>query len=152
MKYVRSLFLNGEDCFSFSSTPFLITLIIVFFYSCGPREFERPNIIVIMADDLGYGDLGCYGNEKIKTPALDKLASEGLKFMDFHSNGAVCTPTRASLLTGKYQQRSGLEGVIYAKGETRQAGLDVKEITFADFLKQAGYTTGIIGKWILYTV
>jgi len=149
MKYVRSLFLNGEDCFSFSATPFLISLIILIFYSCGPREFERPNIIVIMADDLGYGDLGCYGNEKIKTPALDKLAAEGLKFMDFHSNGAVCTPTRAALLTGKYQQRSGLEGVIYAKGETRQAGLDVKEITFADFLKQAGYTTGIIGKWHL---
>jgi arylsulfatase A-like enzyme len=102
-----------------------------------------------MADDLGYGDIGCYGNTEIATPSLDKLAAEGLRFTDFHSNGAVCSPTRAALLTGKYQQRSGLEGVIYARGETRQTGLAVEEITMADFLKEAGYATGIVGKWHL---
>ena len=118
-------------------------------FSCAPREFERPNIIFIMADDLGYGDIGCFGNQDILTPSLDKLAAEGLKFTDFHSNGAVCSPTRAALLTGRYQQRSGLEGVIYARGDTRQTGLDIDEITFADYLKSVGYATGIIGKWHL---
>ncbi len=149
MKYVKTTLFNYKGSWSGISNPLLYLFIALIFYSCGPREFERPNIIVIMCDDLGYGDLGCYGNEKIKTPSIDKMASEGLKFLDYHSNGAVCTPTRAALLTGKYPQRSGLEGVIYAKGETRQSGLDAKEITFADFLKQAGYTTGIIGKWHL---
>jgi arylsulfatase A len=108
-----------------------------------------PNIVLIMADDLGYGDIGCFGNEKIQTPFLDKMATEGLKFTDFHSNGAVCSPTRAALLTGRYQQRSGLEGVIYAKGKTRATGLDVAELTFADYLKSAGYVTGVVGKWHL---
>ena len=117
--------------------------------SCRPKEFEPPNIILIMADDLGYGDIGCYGNETISTPALNRLAEEGMKFMDFHSNGAVCTPTRAALMTGQYQQRHGLEGVIYAKGETRQAGLDVDAVTIADFMKKAGYATGMTGKWHL---
>ena len=118
-------------------------------FSCAPREFERPNIVLIMADDLGYGDIGCFGSEEIQTPFLDKMATEGLKFIDFHSNGAVCSPTRTALLTGRYQQRSGLEGVIYAKGETRKTGLDVKELTFADYLKSVGYATGIVGKWHL---
>ncbi len=128
-------------------------LILVFagilFSSCSEQDFEAPNIILIMADDLGYGDLGCYGSEKLNTPSIVKLAAEGLKFTDFHSNGAVCSPTRAALLTGRYQQRSGIEGVVYARGETRQTGMDVKEFTIADFLKKAGYRTGIVGKWHL---
>ncbi|NJN27948.1 MAG: sulfatase-like hydrolase/transferase [Cyclobacteriaceae bacterium] len=117
--------------------------------SCGPRKFERPNIIIIMADDLGYGDIGCFGNTAIETPALDRLAAAGMKLTNYHANGPVCTPTRAALLTGRYQQRSGLEGVIYAKGETRSSGLALEETTFAEYIKQAGYTTGIIGKWHL---
>lgn len=129
--------------------PILFFIMISINFSCTPREFEQPNIILIMADDLGYGDIGCYGNTEIKTPNLNKLASEGLRFTDFHSNGAVCSPTRAALLTGRYQQRSGIEGVITAKGEARQTGLDIEELTFADFMKSAGYTTGIVGKWHL---
>lgn len=124
-------------------------LLMIIFVGCGPREFDRPNIILIMADDLGYGDITCYGNENIKTPSLDKLAAGGMKFTDYHSNGAVCSPTRAALMTGRYQQRSGLEGVIYAKGETRQTGLAIEEETMADFLKRAGYATGMVGKWHL---
>lgn len=117
--------------------------------SCLPKQFQQPNIILIMADDLGYADLGCYGNSDISTPALDKLAAQGMRFSDFHSNGAVCSPTRAALLTGRYQQRCGVEGVIYASGESRQTGLDVSEYTMADYLKSAGYATGIAGKWHL---
>lgn len=127
---------------------FFIVLVLALF-SCKKDDFEQPNIILIMADDLGYGDLSCYGSERIQTPAIDKLASEGLTFTDFHSNGSVCTPTRAAMLTGRYQQRSGMEGVIYVKGETRQTGLDAVEISMADYLKEAGYTTGVVGKWHL---
>lgn len=112
-------------------------------------SLKKPNIILIMADDLGYGDIGCYGNKEISTPNIDALAKDGMKLTDYHSNGAVCSPTRAALLTGRYQQRAGIEGVIYAKGPTRQTGLALKEITFAEVLKTCGYVTGIFGKWHL---
>ena len=110
------------------------------------NDLQKPNIVIIMADDLGFGDLSCYGNTFINTPHLDQMAAEGMKFTDFHSNGAVCSPTRAALLTGKYQQRVGIEGVVTAKSH-RTVGLDLEEVTFADALKQEGYRTGIMGKW-----
>lgn len=111
---------------------------------------ERPNIILIMADDLGYGDLSCFGSEEIATPNVDALAERGVTFTDFHSNGAVCSPTRAALLTGRYQQRSGIEGVIYAKGATRQEGLDPKNAySLAHSFREAGYATAVYGKWHL---
>ncbi len=113
------------------------------------KEVQKPNIVLIMADDLGYGDLGCYGNTEIKTPFLDRMAENGIKFTDFHSNGAVCSPTRAALMTGLYQQRTGLEGVIYVHGETRKVGLDTTYITMAEVFKAAGYATGMFGKWHL---
>ncbi|MFW5802711.1 MAG: sulfatase-like hydrolase/transferase [Verrucomicrobiota bacterium] len=111
---------------------------------------KHPNIILIMADDLGYGDLGCFGSDRIRTPNIDALAGRGVAFTDFHSNGAVCTPTRAALLTGCYQQRSGLEGVIYVGGPTRRTGLDPNETySLAHALREAGYTTALYGKWHL---
>jgi arylsulfatase A len=110
---------------------------------------DRPNIVLIMADDLGYGDIGCYGSTKICTPNINALAKGGMKFTDYHSNCPVCSPTRAALLTGRYQQRAGIEGVIYAKGATRQTGLALEETTFAEVLKTRGYATGIFGKWHL---
>lgn len=106
----------------------------------------QPNIIIILADDLGYGDLGCYGNNKIQTPNIDALAADGIRFTDFHSNGAVCSPTRAAFLTGRYQQRTGINGVVTAKGH-RHTGLDLQETTFAEILKTAGYKTALFGKW-----
>jgi len=107
---------------------------------------RKPNFVIIMADDLGYGDIACFGNQKINTPHIDGLASRGIKFTDFHSNGVVCSPTRAALLTGRYQQRSGIEGVVTAKSH-RDKGMALKETTFAEVLKPAGYTTGMFGKW-----
>ena len=86
------------------------------------RKVLKPNFILIMADDLGYGDISCYGNTYINTPNIDRLAMEGIRFTDFHSNGAVCSPTRAALLTGKYQQRTGVGGVITAASH-REVGL-----------------------------
>jgi arylsulfatase A-like enzyme len=101
-----------------------------------------------MADDLGYGDISCYGSTSINTPNIDLLASTGMKFTDFHSNGAVCSPTRAALLTGKYQQRTGIDGVITAKNH-RDVGLSLEEITLAEELQKYDYTCGMFGKWHL---
>ncbi|WP_417382933.1 sulfatase-like hydrolase/transferase [Gimesia sp.] len=111
---------------------------------------SKPNIVLIMADDLGYGDLSCYGSENCKTPHLDRLAANGMKFTDFHSSGAVCSPTRAGLLTGRYQQRAGIDGVVYADPKkNRHHGLQKNEITLAQCLQDAGYQTGMFGKWHL---
>ena len=112
----------------------------------------RPNLVIIMADDMGFADLSCYGNDRYTTPHLDALAREGLRFTDFHSNGAVCSPTRAALLTGRYQQRSGVDEVVYADpalGKRDDHGLQPTEITFAKLLSSAGYRTGLMGKWHL---
>jgi len=103
---------------------------------------QKPNFVVILADDLGYGDLGCYGSW-IQTPNLDQLAREGMRFTDFHANGPVCSPTRCALLTGRYQQRAGIEGLA------RIGGLNKGEITFANALQPLGYTSAIFGKWHL---
>lgn len=107
-----------------------------------------PNIILIMADDLGYGDLGCYGSDVVATPRIDSLARGGMRFTDYHSNGAVCSPTRAALMTGSYQQRCGVDGVVLADGE-RHLGMPLSATTMAEILGGVGYTTGIIGKWHL---
>ncbi|MDA7895419.1 sulfatase-like hydrolase/transferase, partial [Akkermansiaceae bacterium] len=111
-------------------------------------ETEKPNIVFIMADDLGYGGLSCYGSKTTKTPHLDKLASTGVKCLDFHSNGAVCSPTRAALMTGRYQQRSGVGGVITATSH-RDTGLPLKEWTLGEAMKEFGYATALFGKWHL---
>lgn len=128
-------------------------LIILWITGCtdkGIPDMNRknlPNIILIMADDLGYHDLGGYGNTSILSPHLDSLAANGAKFLDYHSNGVVCSPTRAALLTGRYQQRSGIEGVVSAKNH-RHTGLK-DHFTMASFLKEHNYRTGIVGKWHL---
>ena len=111
---------------------------------------DRPNVIVILADDLGYGDLGSYGNRQIRTPSLDRLAAEGTRLTDFHSASPVCSPTRAALLTGRYPQRAGIGGVVYAAPQrNRHHGLFQSELTFAEVMRGAGYDTAVVGKWHL---
>ncbi|MBC8372174.1 MAG: sulfatase-like hydrolase/transferase, partial [Planctomycetes bacterium] len=114
--------------------------------AAAPVRSRKPNIIIILADDLGYADLSCYGHKTIKTPNIDAMARGGLKFTDFHSNGAVCSPTRAALLTGRYQQRCGVTGVVTASRH-REVGMAIDETTFAEVLGRTGYATGIFGKW-----
>lgn len=109
---------------------------------------SSPNIILIMADDLGYGDIGCFGNTNTQTPHLDQMAAEGMRLTDYHSNGSICSPTRAALMTGKYQQRVGIDGVISAKNH-RETGLALDEVTMAEQFKENGYATAIYGKWHL---
>ncbi|MSU22424.1 MAG: alpha/beta fold hydrolase [Opitutus sp.] len=103
-----------------------------------------PNIVMILIDDLGYGDLGCYGSTKHRTPHLDRLAAGGLRFTDFHSNGAVCSPTRTALLTGLYPQRAGIEAAI---GFTLNEGVALSFTTIAEVLAPRGYRGGVFGKW-----
>lgn len=114
-----------------------------------PPRPERPNFIIILADDMGDAGLSCTGNPHFETPHLDRLAREGMRFTDFHSSGAVCSPTRAGLLTGRYQQRTGVVGVVNADPEHSDHGdaLQLTELTFAEALKERGYSTGIFGKW-----
>ena len=133
-----------------NSKKILCYIIITCFISCfyNNSENNRPNIIIIMADDLGYGDLSIYNNKTIQTPNIDILGKNGLLLTDFHSNGTVCSPTRAALLTGKYQHRVGVKGVITAKNH-RHIGLPLEEKTFAETAKEVGYKTAIFGKWHL---
>jgi len=105
---------------------------------------DRPNIILINCDDLGYGDLGCYGSPVNKTPTLDRMAAEGMRFTDYHVMSAVCSASRAALLTGCYPQRVGMPGVLFPGNAI---GLHPDEITIADVLKGQGYRTKIVGKW-----
>ncbi|HEV8605241.1 MAG TPA: sulfatase-like hydrolase/transferase [Tepidisphaeraceae bacterium] len=112
------------------------------------RQGEKANVVFILADDLGYADVGCYGAADIKTPNIDRLRREGVKLTDFYSNGPVCTPTRCGLMTGRYQQRiGGLEWAIHPG--VRKMGLPDREKTIADMLKDAGYATAMSGKWHL---
>ena len=116
-------------------------LIIILIYtfalnliSSAATKPDKPNILIIFTDDQGYGDLRCYGNKKNKTPELDKLANEGIKFTSFYSQ-SVCGPSRSALLTGRQPIRSG------------GWGMPASEITFAELMKQSGYDTACIGKW-----
>jgi len=123
---------------------------------------SRPNIVLIVADDLGYSDLGCFGNQEVHTPHLDRMASEGVRFTDFVVSWPACTPSRSTILTGRYPQRNGLYDMIrnnevnykhvfteeeYAVSPEMTLGLDVREVVTGRVMKSAGYATGVIGKW-----
>jgi arylsulfatase A-like enzyme len=124
-----------------------------------PAKQKQPNIILILADDQGYSDLSCYGSPNIKTPRIDQMAAEGVKFTDFYAPASVCTPSRAGMLTGCYPIRVGMAEFPLLPGgkawqtrvlyRTAPFGLSPKETTIADVLKSAGYSTACIGKWHL---
>jgi arylsulfatase A-like enzyme len=115
----------------------------------GQAAAQKPNVIVIVGDDLGYADLGCQGATDLKTPNIDALARNGVRFTDGYVSCPVCSPTRAGLLTGRYQQRFGHEFNPGPAAETPEFGLPLSQRTLADQMKAAGYTTGMVGKWHL---
>ena len=109
-----------------------------------------PNVVLIFADDLGYGDVGCYGATKVQTPNIDRLAAEGRRFTDAHSASAVCTPSRYALLTGEYPVRAnGGAGVWGPAPVTSALIIDTDKVTIADVFKNRGYATAALGKWHL---
>lgn len=128
---------------------FYFLFLVVLFPGCVPKN-EKPNIILIMVDDMGFSDLGCYGSE-ISTPHIDKLSDNGLRFTNFY-NAARCCPTRASLLTGLYPHETGMGSMVRSTGKTSEPGayqgyLNNNCITLAEMLKTAGYTALMSGKW-----
>nr|XP_060625864.1 arylsulfatase H-like isoform X1 [Anolis sagrei ordinatus] len=128
----------------------LATVLLSFFLQTYGLSVLKPNILLIMVDDLGYGDLGCFGNDTIRTPNIDQLAKEGAKLTQHIAAAPLCTPSRAAFLTGRYPIRSGMSArtepqVFIRTGSS--GGLPPNETTFAKLLQQQGYTTGLIGKW-----
>jgi arylsulfatase A-like enzyme len=115
-----------------------------------PSANKRPNIVLLVADDIGYGELGCQGNEQIPTPHIDSLARQGVRFTNGYVTAAYCSASRAGLLTGRYQTRFGHEfNPTGARNEEALAGLPVDQRTLGQHLQQAGYATLLIGKWHL---
>ena len=110
------------------------------------KQKRLPNIVLILADDLGYGDLNCYGATRYATPYLDRLATSGVRFTNFYVSQAVCSASRAALLTRCYSNRIGIGGALFPYSVI---GLNPKEETIAEVLKKSGYTSGIFGKWHL---
>jgi arylsulfatase A-like enzyme len=108
--------------------------------------WNRPNIIIVLTDDQGYADIGCFGAQGFKTPNLDRLAAGGIRFTNFYSAAPVCSPSRAALLTGSYPARVGVTDVLFPNSST---GLNPEELTIADLLKSVGYATAAVGKWHL---
>ncbi|MCZ6869332.1 MAG: sulfatase [Gammaproteobacteria bacterium] len=134
-----------------STKPALLVMISALVVSgCGPAgdpsdaDDARPNIIIILADDLGYGDVAAYGSEIIETPNIDSLARSGVQFTNGYVAAAVCSPSRAAIMTGRYPQRFG-----YHFNDNARQGLPATEVTLAERMKEAGYATGMVGKWQL---
>jgi arylsulfatase A-like enzyme len=136
-------------------TPKLL-LFLLFPLTAIAQTRQRPNIVFILADDLGYGDVGVYGQQKILTPNIDQLAKEGTKFTDFYAGAPVCSPSRGVLLTGKNMGHATIRGNMTIKGgipggkagkQVYRAGLNPDEQTIGNVLRNAGYTTGLVGKW-----
>ena len=123
-----------------------LILAVLSLLGIGADAAEKPNIIYILSDDLGYGDLDCYGATKVKTPNLDRLAGQGCRFTDAHSTASVCTPTRYALLTGRYAWRQPGTGIAAGNAP---ALIQSGSTTIPSMLKSAGYKTGLVGKWHL---
>ena len=127
----------------------IAALLVLCLFGCADGEPRRPNILFIVADDLGYGDLGCYGGEDVVSPHLDALARQGVLLTDFYVASPMCSPSRASLLTGRYPERHGLRQALTERASTD--GLDPDQVLLPELLRGAGYVTGLVGKWHLGT-
>jgi uncharacterized sulfatase len=129
----------------------MLRIVAFLLFACFAFGEDRPNVVIILADDLGFGDLGCYGSRTIQTPHLDQMAKEGARLTQFDCPAPFCAPTRASLMTGRYPFRCGMTQNPAPDGgpEADALGLPKSEITLAQLMKSAGYSTGMVGKWHL---
>ena len=149
------IFLENSQFNFFRRCSLLYIIMIIFMtFSCDKKENlqnMRPNIILLLADDLGYNELGSYGQKIIKTPNLDRLASDGMMFTDFYAGNAACAPSRAVLLTGKKSSKVSIRGNAGYYGDDiwEGASLDKDEFTLGEMFKDAGYQTAFVGKWHL---
>ncbi|MEY3433495.1 MAG: hypothetical protein RL131_1431, partial [Bacteroidota bacterium] len=123
-----------------------LTLIAFVFALASYAQPNKPNIIIIYTDDLGYGDLSCYGATKIHTPNIDQLATSGIRFTNAHSTSATCTPSRYALLTGQYPWRK--KGIEVLPGDAPLV-ISKEQLTIASMVKSSGYKTAVVGKWHL---
>jgi arylsulfatase A-like enzyme len=114
-----------------------------------PAAVERPNIVLVITDDVGYGDIGSYGAPDIKTPNIDSLARDGVRLTDFYANAPLCSPTRAGLVTGRYQQRYAVEAALGNASTAGEQGLPASGKSLPQLLKNGGYATALLGKWHL---
>ena len=144
-RLAKSGFRIGSKCTLVAVTAALLLAPRAALTAAQPQRPAKPNIVFILADDIGYGDFSCYGTKQVKTPNVDRLASEGLRFTDAHATGSVCTPTRYAFITGQYAWRNPA-GAGILSGEAPLA-IDVNKPCTASVLKRAGYTTGLVGKW-----
>ena len=134
--------MNRRNTFSI-----IVSLAVAFFSATHLSAQERPNVLLIFADDLGSIDLNCYGSEDLQTPHLDRLAERGVRFSQFYAAAPVCSPSRAGLLTGRVPQRAGVPGNV--SSSAGRAGMPTEQVTIAERMKAAGYATAHIGKWHL---
>ena len=150
-RFIRSLVIGGRLRGIHNPTGQVAVIVLVSMVLCvrvARTEADpppRPNVIFILADDLGYGDLGCYGQKLIKTPCLDKMAAEGLRFTNFYAGSTVCAPSRCVLMTGLHAGHAHVRG--NASGDRSIQSLRDGDFTVAELLKKAGYKTALCGKW-----
>ncbi|MCD6338543.1 MAG: sulfatase-like hydrolase/transferase, partial [Verrucomicrobia bacterium] len=148
-KLVQRAFLSKERRFQRAAAVLTLLALTAAFQPARATGWGRPNIVMILADDLGWGDLSCYWAKDLRTPNIDRLAAQGVRCTGFYANCSVCSPTRASLLTGRYPELAGVPGVIRTHPENSWGWLSPSVTLLPQVLKKVGYHTAIIGKWHL---
>src|SRR5262249_55026402 len=137
---MKSLFHSGRNAFVKLVLVASVGLLPVAAERAGAEQAPRPNVIMVLADDLGYGDVGCYGQKQIQTPKLDRLPAEGRRFAQCYAGSTVCAPSRCCLMTGLHTGHARVRGNAVVP-------LEPQDITVAELLKTAGYRTALVGKW-----